>query len=105
MAPTDVISPETNKAGLLRPSAARAGFEVDMQSMDWAVCRYNAVQTVAWSAEAASGNLFPLPNWMVPECLTRWFNIMLNAGVGDDVVRLSLMILKSKAMAGRVCDC
>lgn len=79
MAPTDVIS--LNNQPVVAAQALReAGFEVDMQSMDW----QSVVQRRAQQSPVAEGgwNLF-FTNWMVPEVSDPLVNVMLN-GRGDD---------------------
>ena len=79
MAPTDVIS--LNNQPVVAAQALReAGFEVDLQSMDW----QSVVQRRAMQSPTAEGgwNLF-FTNWMVPEISDPLVNVMLN-GRGDD---------------------
>ncbi len=79
MAPTDVIS--LNNQPVVAAQALReAGFEVDLQAMDW----QSVVQRRAMQSPVADGgwNLF-FTNWMVPEISDPLVNVMLN-GRGDD---------------------
>ena len=79
MAPTDVVS-LTNQPVVAAQALREAGFEVDMQSMDW----QSVVQRRAQQSPPSEGgwNLF-FTNWMVPEISDPLINVMLN-GRGDD---------------------
>lgn len=79
MAPTDVIS-LTNQPVVAAQALREAGFNVDLQSMDW----QTLVQRRAQQAAPADGgwNLF-FTNWMVPEVSDPLINVMVN-GRGDD---------------------
>ncbi|MFD2738885.1 ABC transporter substrate-binding protein [Sulfitobacter aestuarii] len=79
MAPTDVIS-LTNQPVVAAQALREAGFEVDMQSMDW----QSVVQRRAQQSPVAEGgwNMF-FTNWMVPEISDPLINVMVN-GRGDD---------------------
>ncbi|WP_146590964.1 ABC transporter substrate-binding protein [Puniceibacterium confluentis] len=79
MAPTDVIS-LINQPVVAAQALREAGFEVDMQSMDW----QSVVQRRAQQSPVAEGgwNMF-FTNWMVPEVSDPLINVMVN-GRGDD---------------------
>ena len=79
MAPTDVVS-LMNQPVVAAQALREAGFEVDMQSMDW----QSVVQRRAQQNPVADGgwNMF-FTNWMVPEVSDPLINVMLN-GRGDD---------------------
>lgn len=79
MAPTDVITLSTQPV-VAAQALREAGFEVDMQPMDW----QSVVQRRARQSPPAEGgwNLF-FTNWMVPEISDPLINVMLN-GRGDD---------------------
>ncbi|ETX28574.1 ABC transporter substrate-binding protein [Roseivivax isoporae LMG 25204] len=79
MAPTDVTS-LSNQPVVAAQALREAGFEVDMQSMDW----QSVVQRRAQQNPPSEGgwNLF-FTNWMVPEISDPLINVMLN-GRGDD---------------------
>lgn len=79
MAPTDVIS-LINQPVVAAQALREAGFEVDMQAMDW----QSVVQRRAQQQPVSEGgwNLF-FTNWMVPEISDPLINVMLN-GRGDD---------------------
>ncbi len=79
MAPTDVIS-LVNQPVVAAQALREAGFEVELQSMDW----QSLVQRRAQQSPVSEGgwNLF-FTNWMVPEVSDPLINVMLN-GRGDD---------------------
>lgn len=79
MAPTDVTS-LINQPVVAAQALREAGFEVDMQSMDW----QSLVQRRAQQNPVAEGgwNMF-FTNWMVPEISDPLINVMVN-GRGDD---------------------
>ena len=79
MAPTDVVS-LVNQPVVAAQALREAGFEVDMQSMDW----QSVVQRRAQQAPVGEGgwNMF-FTNWMVPEISDPLTNVMVN-GRGDD---------------------
>jgi peptide/nickel transport system substrate-binding protein len=79
MAPTDVISLD-NQPVVAAQALREAGFEVDMQSMDW----QSLVQRRAQQSPTSEGgwDLF-FTNWMVPEISDPLINVMLN-GRGDE---------------------
>jgi len=79
MAPTDVVS-LMNQPVVAAQALREAGFEVDMQPMDWQSvvqrrAQQNAIDDGGW-------NMF-FTNWMVPEISDPLINVMLN-GRGDD---------------------
>ncbi|ASJ72181.1 ABC transporter substrate-binding protein [Granulosicoccus antarcticus] len=79
MAPTDVIS-LINQPVVAAQALREAGFEVDMQSMDW----QSVVQRRAQQQPVSEGgwNLF-FTNWIVPEVSDPLINVMAN-GRGDE---------------------
>ncbi|MEX3314673.1 ABC transporter substrate-binding protein [Sulfitobacter sp. PS-8MA] len=79
MAPTDVTT-LINQPVVAAQALREAGFEVDMQSMDW----QSVVQRRAQQSPVSEGgwNLF-FTNWMVPEISDPLINVMVN-GRGDD---------------------
>lgn len=79
MAPTDVVS-LINQPVVAAQALREAGFEVDLQSMDW----QSVVQRRAQQNPVSEGgwNLF-FTNWMVPEISDPLINVMVN-GRGDD---------------------
>ncbi|WP_281968917.1 ABC transporter substrate-binding protein [Roseovarius nanhaiticus] len=79
MAPTDVTS-LINQPVVAAQALREAGFEVDMQSMDW----QSVVQRRAQQSAPGEGgwNMF-FTNWMVPEISDPLINVMVN-GRGDD---------------------
>ena len=79
MAPTDVTS-LINQPVVAAQALREAGFEVDMQSMDW----QSVVQRRAQQNPPSEGgwNMF-FTNWMVPEISDPLINVMVN-GRGDD---------------------
>ncbi|MFP7674650.1 ABC transporter substrate-binding protein [Marivita sp. S0852] len=79
MAPTDVVA-LINQPVVAAQALREAGFEVDMQSMDW----QSVVQRRAQQSPPAEGgwNIF-FTNWMVPEVSDPLINVMVN-GRGDD---------------------
>ncbi|MFD1343285.1 ABC transporter substrate-binding protein [Litorisediminicola beolgyonensis] len=79
MAPTDVVS-LVNQPVVAAQALREAGFEVDLQSMDW----QTVVQRRAQQLPPAEGgwNMF-FTNWMVPEISDPLINVMVN-GRGDD---------------------
>jgi peptide/nickel transport system substrate-binding protein len=79
MAPTDVTS-LINQPVVAAQALREAGFEVDLQSMDW----QSVVQRRAQQSPVSEGgwNMF-FTNWMVPEISDPLINVMLN-GRGDD---------------------
>ncbi|MTJ04777.1 MAG: ABC transporter substrate-binding protein [Sediminimonas qiaohouensis] len=79
MAPTDVTS-LINQPVVAAQALREAGFEVDMQSMDW----QSVVQRRAQQNPVTDGgwNMF-FTNWMVPEISDPLINVMVN-GRGDD---------------------
>lgn len=79
MAPTDVIT-LSNQPVVAAQALREAGFEVDMQSMDW----QSVVSRRAMQSNPAEGgwNIF-FTNWMVPEVSDPLINVMMN-GRGDD---------------------
>ncbi len=79
MAPTDVIS-LINQPVVAAQALRQAGFNVDMQSMDWqSVVQRRAQQS---APDEGGWNLF-FTNWMVPEVSDPLINVMVN-GRGDD---------------------
>lgn len=79
MAPTDVVS-LINQPVVAAQALREAGFEVDMQSMDWqSVVQRRAQQN---APDDGGWNMF-FTNWMVPEISDPLINVMLN-GRGDD---------------------
>jgi peptide/nickel transport system substrate-binding protein len=79
MAPTDVTS-LINQPVVAAQALREAGFEVDLQSMDW----QSVVQRRAQQSPVSEGgwNMF-FTNWMVPEISDPLINVMVN-GRGDD---------------------
>ena len=79
MAPTDVIS-LINQPVVAAQALREAGFEVDMQSMDW----QSVVQRRAQQSPVSEGgwNMF-FTNWMVPEVSDPLTNVMVS-GRGDE---------------------
>lgn len=79
MQPTDVVS-LTNQPVVAAQALRQAGFNVDMQAMDW----QSVVQRRAQQNPPAEGgwNIF-FTNWMVPEISDPLINVMVN-GRGDD---------------------
>jgi len=79
MAPTDVIS-LINQPVVAAQALREAGFEVDMQSMDW----QSVVQRRAQQSPVSEGgwNMF-FTNWMVPEISDPLTNVMVS-GRGDE---------------------
>jgi len=79
MAPTDVIS-LTNQPVVAAQALRQAGFNVDMQPMDW----QSVVQRRAQQNPPSEGgwNIF-FTNWMVPEISDPLINVMVN-GRGDE---------------------
>ena len=79
MAPTDVVS-LVNQPVVAAQALRQAGFNVDMQPMDW----QTVVNRRAQQSPPAEGgwNIF-FTNWMVPEISDPLINVMVN-GRGDD---------------------
>lgn len=79
MAPTDVVS-LMNQPVVAAQALREAGFEVDLQPMDW----QSVVQRRAQQNPPSEGgwNMF-FTNWMVPEVSDPLINVMLN-GRGND---------------------
>lgn len=79
MAPTDVMS-LINQPVVAAQALREAGFEVDMQSMDW----QSVVQRRAKQGPVSEGgwNIF-FTNWMVPEISDPLINMMVN-GRGNE---------------------
>ncbi|MBK5923895.1 ABC transporter substrate-binding protein [Rhodovulum sulfidophilum] len=79
MQPTDVVS-LTNQPVVAAQALRNAGFNVDMQAMDW----QSVVQRRAQQSPPDEGgwNLF-FTNWMIPEISDPLINVMVN-GRGDD---------------------
>lgn len=79
MQPTDVVS-LTNQPVVAAQALREAGFNVDMQPMDW----QSVVQRRAQQNPPSDGgwNIF-FTNWMVPEVSDPLINVMVN-GRGDD---------------------
>ena len=79
MAPTDVVA-LVNQPVVAAQALRQAGFNVDMQPMDW----QTVVNRRAQQSPPAEGgwNIF-FTNWMVPEISDPLINVMVN-GRGDD---------------------
>ncbi|MEM6712693.1 MAG: ABC transporter substrate-binding protein [Pseudomonadota bacterium] len=79
MAPTDVVT-LINQPVVAAQALREAGFEVDLQSMDWQSVVQRRAQQLP--PEEGGWNLF-FTNWMVPEISDPLINVMVN-GRGDD---------------------